>query len=386
MPGAGNTIDQYEFDFDYDGNTFSADYTENSEGDGKTTQVFNNPGTVDVAVKVWANNGDVQAYDTEMLTLQLQSVTIIKPSTGQHFNEGDVVPFEATITGDPDFDLLPVKGINWGDLTSTIPSISEREEDGSATITDNHVYNDNTIILQGDPFPAPIGVIVGQTTTPLVNIQVDNEPPTIIWVEPANPNSAIPSVIAGEGLKLTANINDPGKNDTLDAEINWGNGQITNINNINPPPTPPPVSGISVTLNGETVFNKAGTYTVKVTATDDDGGVDIDSFSVNVQDKPSPPQEGGNSGGQTVTTPTQTPTTPVVNNQAQKNALNKQIKALNKKIANLNKQIKNHKKKLKKANAKQKKAIKKKIANLNKQIKSSKKKVSNLKKQIKKLK
>jgi len=82
----------------------------------------------------------------------------------------------------------------------------------------------------------------------------------------------------------------------------------------------------------------------------------------------------------------QAPAPPAVNNQAQKNALNKQIKNLKKKVANLNKQIKNLKKKLKKAAAKQKKALKKKMSKLNKQIKSSKKKVASLKKQIKGLK
>ena len=178
---------------------------------------------------------------------------------------------------------------------------------------------------------------------------------------------------------IEINFTDPDSVGPHTGTIDWGDG------------TGPQEAGIveangSGTVHGSHKYTNNGSYTVTVKVDDGlTGGVGTDTFKVNVQDKPAPPPQtgGGNSGGQTVTP---APAPPVVNNQAQKNALNKQIKNLKKKVANLNKQIKNLKKKLKKAKAKQKKALKKKMSKLNKQIKSSKKKVASLKKQIKGLK
>ena len=86
---------------------------------------------------------------------------------------------------------------------------------------------------------------------------MNNAPPSATITTP--PSGAIYRV--GLPVAVSANVSDPGKNDTLICSIDWGDGTVT-AGTIN-----------AGKCQGSHAYTKTGTYTIKVTAMDDDGGM-----------------------------------------------------------------------------------------------------------------
>ena len=72
---------------------------------------------------------------------------------------------------------------------------------------------------------------------------------------------------------------DPGTADTIEATVDWGDGTVEKVALV---ADKSEAAGIHLRLDGSHVYKDRGRFDVRVTATDDDGGVGEDSFVVNV--------------------------------------------------------------------------------------------------------
>jgi VCBS repeat-containing protein len=87
-------------------------------------------------------------------------------------------------------------------------------------------------------------------------------------------------------VSITATFNDLGTLDTHTATIDWGDGHVT-TGTVSESPFGPPGStaGANGTVTGSHTYKRTGVYTVKVTVTDDDGGVSLtDTLTIRVKE------------------------------------------------------------------------------------------------------
>jgi hypothetical protein len=131
----------------------------------------------------------------------------------------------------------------------------------SGTLTPTHAYADDgdytvTLVVTDE---------LGLVGTDSLLVSVANVAPLL---EPL----ADQDVLAGQQLDLTAVVSDPGWMDTHTLDVDWGDG-ITQTIQV-------PYGTLEIGLSH--VFTQAGIYTVSVTVTDDDGGTDAITFTVNV--------------------------------------------------------------------------------------------------------
>jgi len=93
-------------------------------------------------------------------------------------------------------------------------------------------------------------------TSDSTTVTVANVPPSATITSP--PNGTIYQV--GLPVAVSANVSDPGKNDKLTCSIDFGDGTVI------------PGTLSAGKCQGSHAYTKSGTYNIKVTATDDDGG------------------------------------------------------------------------------------------------------------------
>jgi PKD repeat protein len=209
-------------------------------------------------------------------------VPVVVAGTDQIVNEGDLVYLDPSTFNDKGTLDTHTATINWGDGTSTEagtvsespfgPPGSTSGMDGA--VSGSHVYADN-------------GIYTGTVTVTDDDGAVDSD--TIILTV----NNVAPTVVAGtdqtvnEGDMVSLNpatFNDKGTLDTHTATINWGDGTSTEAGTVSESPFGPPGStaGMDGTVSGSHVYADNGVYTVNVTVTDDDGGVDSDTIILTV--------------------------------------------------------------------------------------------------------
>ena len=167
-------------------------------------------------------------------------------------NEGDTVVLDGSGT-DPYGGTLSYR---W-DLTGT-PAAAQLTHATSADAT-LHGIDDGS----GRALLTVTGT-GGRTAADSANYTVHNVDPTV-------DAGASATVAEGSTLSRTVSLSDPGAADTHTASVDWGDGTSSFI-----------ASAEAPSFAIEHVYADNAVYTVQVCVTDDDNGVDCDSFSVTV--------------------------------------------------------------------------------------------------------
>ncbi len=162
--------------------------------------------------------------------------------------EGSVVTLDGTGSTDPDSENLTYLWAPVGQSGPPIALTSATSATPTFQTTDDGTYRFSLTVSDGT-----------ESDTDEVVVEVTNAVPVLSA-------EADPAYAGGVAL-VTASFTDAGILDTHSAKMDWGDGS---------PVVPAPVASQGAgwgTVVGSHVFATAGTYTVTVTITDDDGGV-----------------------------------------------------------------------------------------------------------------
>jgi hypothetical protein len=219
----------------------------------------------------------------------------LEPASG---DENQPITITATAT-DPGSDDLTFTW-DWGDGTPDTVTIYYNDGMGPDPFPSPEVNSmeilDSLVHTYGDDGVFTVTVTVedddGWSTSATTTITVNNEAPTISdEIAVTQPLVETPDVILPRvDLEFTATATDPGSDD-LRFTWNWGDGTPDTIKEHlrDPSPDPDPDPYPSPDINPMTIthtvlhaYSDPGTYTVTVTITDDDGGVTIDTYEIQI--------------------------------------------------------------------------------------------------------
>ncbi|MDF1552331.1 MAG: PKD domain-containing protein, partial [Deferrisomatales bacterium] len=222
----------YEWDLDGDGQFDDAVGVE-------ATHAWADDGVYPVALRV----SDTLLADTASSTVTVLNVApSVYAGDDQTTTEGSSVAFAGSFT-DP--GVLDTHTIQW-----------DFGDGGTAdgTLTPGHIYADDgvyTVTLTVTDDDGGVG-------TGTLTVTVDNAAPVV----EAGPDQ---TVTQGDTVSFGGSFSDAGLNDTHSIEWTFGDG-----------------GSFSGTLTPDHIFFSAGSYTVTLTVTDDDGGVGSDTLTVMV--------------------------------------------------------------------------------------------------------
>ena len=165
--------------------------------------------------------------------------------------EGTHVTFDASGSTDPDQDALLFR---W-DLDEDGLFEIDWSSNPVATYTWVDEYSGNVILEVQDPeYTVSTSTLVEiMNAVPVLEIGGDI------------------TIIEDIQVTLSGSVSDPGVNDVLSVEVNWGDGDVEQVS---------PIGGV---LTAQHVYSEPGVYNVLATANDADGGIVTDSLTVTVE-------------------------------------------------------------------------------------------------------
>jgi PKD repeat protein len=240
-------------------------------GDGTSSTL---PGTATSATKVYTDNAtrtitatatdEDGTYSTNSRTVTVNNVapTLTLSGAGTVY-EGST--YSLTLTAiDPGSDTLTQWVINWGDgTTTTVPG---------STTTVTKVWADNasrTVVASATDED-------GSYTSSVMTVLVANVAPTLTI-------DGQPAIVIGNLYTLSLDRTDPGTDTLTQWVIDWGNGSTTTL------------PGSATTA--QHLYGGIGQYTIRATATDEDGQWTANTRPLTVAtDLPDPPTATAGSG------------------------------------------------------------------------------------------
>lgn len=192
-------------------------------------------------------------------------VLTLTPPAVLQANEGEEFGFTIGFS-DVDGDLLNVT-VNWGDgstpdtFTGLDPSAAEPQ------LTVKHTYADG-------PATATITVTLSDallSDTETMTLIVLNVSPTFNSL-----TFSADTLVEGGTLEISGSVEEPGVNDTLTLQVDWGDSSTGSYPSISP-------DGSFLTSH---LYKDDGSYTVTLTLSDDDGGETIETHEIIVTNLP----------------------------------------------------------------------------------------------------
>ncbi len=202
---------------------------------------------------------NVNGSDTDDATASISNVApTVEAGNNQTTNEGTAVYLAPVTFTDPalNYDVYTAL-INWGDGNVTSGNVSPPPSGGgNGIVSGSHIYGDNGV------FTVTVTVNDGDG-----GIGSDNFTVTVNNVAPTAEAGGPYAGVTNQPVPLDGSATDPGSNDvpTYDWDLD-NNGSYETTNQQNPTKT----------------FSSAGTYTVRLRVTDDDGGVGTDQATVTI--------------------------------------------------------------------------------------------------------
>ena len=224
-------------------------------------------------LKVTDSAGGIGNAEVIITVQDLVPVVNIDSVIAENNDEGDTVYLEGSFT---DIGILDTHTgvIDWGD--DTIESLDITQGMGSGTYEASHLYKDDPAgeddIYEITVYITDKDTLTGESTT---TITVSNVLPVLTVEPPASP------VFEGDAVNINGSFTDAGVLDTHTAEIDWGDGNITEL------PTLDEENG-SGTLSAQHQYlddpeGEDNAYLITVNLTDKDGGTDNETTSITVQ-------------------------------------------------------------------------------------------------------
>jgi hypothetical protein len=216
------------------------------QGTASGSHAYAAPGTYTVVVKVTDKDGGVDSASAQVVVVASASVSAGGPYSG---SEGSPVQLTGTVSGSGG----PF-GYSWA-ITPSGPAGLSCSLTGGTTLTPSVTCNDNASVAATLTVTAGAAPPISAGTT----ITIANVAPSISGITvPVTP------VPVGTSILASAAFSDAGSNDTHTASIDWGDASSS-------PATVAESFGAG-TASGSHAYAASGTYTVKATVTDKDGG------------------------------------------------------------------------------------------------------------------
>jgi PKD repeat protein len=237
------------------------------------SHTYADDGMYQVKVTVTDDDGGM-AMQTFMVTVKNVAPTVTISGLTS-VDEGDENTWTIGPVVDPGDDTVSQYIVHWGDGDTDIFTTAELDGMGRM-VSHTYVEGPNNYTITVDLVDEDAEFDAVDT----LDVTVNNVPPVLVVAPDQMVNEGALLDLTGMGAPPLGAFIDAGILDTHTVTVNWGDGSATE------PATVLPGAPGSGAILGSHTYADDGVYEVKVTVTDDDGGMDMESFFVTVKNVP----------------------------------------------------------------------------------------------------